>query len=153
MTGTVADLMSGIAVAIRPDCPAPVALSDLATAGADVLFVVDADGRWLGLVTGYELLKADLNGSLTESTIGQLMHVAPHALAPEQSLGEAAKLFREAAISTVPVVRDGRLLGMIDRKAVLRWLASQRAEPAAPPIAPPKFLQRTGGVTAMAVAD
>lgn len=146
MNAPVAELMSWTSLTIRPDCPAVDALAILAAADAETLFVVDADDRFLGVVAGNELLKAELNGSLAESTAGQLLHMTPHTLSPEQPVAEAAKRFREGTISTVPVVRDGRLLGILDRKTVLRWLVSQRSE-SSPPIAPPKFLQRTGGAT------
>jgi CBS domain-containing protein len=146
MNAPVAELMSWTSLTIRPDCPATDALAILAAADAETLFVVDADDRFLGVVTGYELLKAELNGSLADCTAAQLLHATPYTLTPEQPVAEAVKRFRESGISTAPVVRDGRLLGALDRKTVLRWLASQRSE-SSPPIAPPKYLQRTGGTT------
>jgi CBS domain-containing protein len=139
MTLTVGDVMSWTSLTVRPDCPAAQTLEILADADAESLFVVDEADRFLGVLTGYELLKADLNGSLTEATAGQLMSRRPQALSPQQPLGEALKLFREAALSQVPVLREGRLLGAIERKTVLRWVAEQRHEPA---VAAPSFLRR-----------
>jgi CBS domain-containing protein len=139
MNGLVRDVMNWTSLAIRPDCPASEALAIVAESDADTLFVTEADGRFLGVVTGYELLKAELNGTLAEATAAQLLHHRPQALLADQPLGEAAKLFREAALSQVPVLRDGRLLGVIDRKALLRYLTAQRQESI---IARPKFLDR-----------
>jgi predicted transcriptional regulator len=67
------------------------------------------------------------------------MHRRLQSLSVDHSLGEAAKLFREAALSQVPVLREGRLLGVIDRKTMLRCLTAQRQGSA---IARPKFLDR-----------
>ena len=139
MNGSVRDVMNWTSLTIRPECPAAEAMAILADADADTLFVVDAHDRFLGIVTGYELLKADLNGTLTEATAEQLMHRRSQSLTLDQPLGEAAKLFREAALSQVPVLRDGRLLGVIDRKALLRFLTAQRSVST---IARPKFLDR-----------
>ncbi|HUQ69016.1 MAG TPA: CBS domain-containing protein [Planctomycetaceae bacterium] len=149
MNAMVGDVMSWTSLTIRPDCVADQALAILSEADAEALFVVDADDRFLGLITGYELLKADLNGTLAESTAEQLMHRRPQTLGPQQSIGEAAKLFREASVSHVPVLRDGRLLGVIERKAVLRWVAAQRRSDAESAIAAPKFLQRAGEISAL----
>ncbi|MDZ4687458.1 MAG: CBS domain-containing protein [Planctomycetaceae bacterium] len=142
MNAMVGDVMNWTSLTIRPDCPADQALAILSEADAEALFVVDAEDRFQGLITGYELLKADLNGTLPDSTAEQLMHRRPQALCPQQTIGEAAKLFREAALSQVPVLRDGRLLGVIERKAVLRWVAALRRSDRESAIAAPKFLQR-----------
>lgn len=139
MTATVGDLMNWTSLTIRPDCPAEQSLRVLAEADAETLFVVDAEDRFHGLITGYELLKADLNGTLAAATAEQLMHRRPQSLGPQQTIGEALKLFREAALSQIPVLRDGRLLGIIERKAILRWVAMQRHESV---VTAPKFLQR-----------
>jgi Mg/Co/Ni transporter MgtE len=151
MNGSVCDVMNWTCLTIRPDCPAAEAMAILANADADTLFVADADNRFRGIVTGYELLKADLNGTLSDATAEQLMHRRLQSLSVDQPLGEAAKLFREAALSQVPVLRDGRLLGVIDRKAMLRWLTAQRRSDAESTIAAPKFLQRIGEPTTMSV--
>jgi CBS domain-containing protein len=139
MDGSVRDVMNWNGLTVRPDCPGAEAMAILVEADADTLFVIDADDRFLGVITGYELLKAELNGTLAEATAGQLMHRRPQSLSLDQPLGEAAKLFREAALSQVPVLREGRLLGVIDRKAMLRRLTAERQESV---VARPKFLDR-----------
>jgi predicted transcriptional regulator len=142
MDAAVQDLMSGPDLSIGPDVPAVEAFDRLAAAEADTLFVIAADGRWLGVLTSYELLKADLNGTLPDATVGQLMHARMSTLGPRQSLGEAAKLFREAALSIAPVLCDGRLIGTLERRTVLRWIARQRGAA----VTAPKFLQRDASV-------
>jgi CBS domain-containing protein len=139
MNGLVRDVMNWTSLTLRPECPAGEAMAILAESDADSLFVTDADGRFLGVVTGYELLKAELNGTLPDSTVEHLLHRPTQSLSLDQPLGEAAKLFREAALSQVPVLREGRLLGIIERKSLLRYLTAQRP---ASPIARPKFLDR-----------
>jgi len=149
MNAMVGDLMNWTSLTIRPDCPADRALAILSESDAEALLVVDADDRFLGLITGYELLKADLNGTLSDSVVEQLMHSRPQSLGPQQTIGEAAKLFREAALSQIPVLRDGRLLGAIERKAVLRWVAALRRRDAESAIIAPKYLQRTSEPSAL----
>lgn len=141
---TVCDVMTWTSLTIRPDCPALTALDTLVAAEAAELFVVDGDGRFLGIVTDYEMLKADLTGSLDDLCAEQLMQRRPMTLSPDHSLGEAAKLFRERSLSCVPVIRDERLLGMIQRRDVLRWMSAQRDTTHGGEIQAPKFLQSAG---------
>lgn len=142
MDAAVQDIMSGPDLSIGPDVPAIDAFDRLAAAEADTLFVTAADGRWLGVLTSYELLKADLNGTLSDARVGQLMHARMPVLRPQQTIGEAAKLFREAALSIAPVLCDGRLIGTLERRTVVRWIARQRGAA----VTAPKFLQRETGV-------
>ncbi len=141
MNATVCDVMTWTSLTIRPDCPALTALDTLVAAEASELFVVDGEDRFLGVLTDYEMLKADLTGSLEDLTAEQLMQRRPMTLAPDHGLAEAAKLFRERSLSCVPVIRDERLLGMIQRRDVLRWMSSERATASEGAIQPPKFLQ------------
>jgi CBS domain-containing protein len=141
MSATVCEMMSWTSLTIRPDCAAELALETLVAAEAEELFVVDNDDTFLGILTDYELLKADLNGSLGACQAGELMQRRPTTLSPEHSLVDAVKLFRDGAHTRVPVLRDNRLMGLLHRRDVLRWMSAQRspAEPATIPA--PKFLQ------------
>lgn len=141
MFSTVGDVMTWTSLTIRPDCTAAMALMTLVDADSEELFVVGDDDRFLGILTDYELLKAELNGSLEEVTAAQLMHCRPVTLSPEQSLTDAAKLFREACLSRVPVLRHGRLLGMLQRRDILRQISIRRSDCDALQVQAPKFLQ------------
>jgi CBS domain-containing protein len=141
MHATVCDVMTWTSLTIRPECSALSALETLVAAEAEELFIVDGDDRFLGILTDFELLKADLNGSLANTSAGALMQRRPMMLAPEQPIADAAKLFRDGGLSCVPVIRDGRLLGMLQRRDVLRWLSTQRAMVLETPIPAPKYLQ------------
>lgn len=142
MPATVADVMCWSSLMIRPNCLAEKALQIMVEAEAEDLAVVDNDDQFLGIISDYELLKADLIGSLGDETVAQLMQRQPQRLAPEQPLSDASKLFREARIARAPVVRDGRLLGIIRRQDVLRAMWYQRCDDQIEKsaIQPPKFL-------------
>lgn len=136
----VCDVMSWSSLTMPPDCQASTALTTLVEAEADVLFVVNERHEFLGLLTDYELLKADLNGSLHDCSVAQLMQRHPLSLTPEQTLADAARLFRDGSVTHLPVIREGRLLGMIQRRDVLRWMQTQRSEPTESIVPSPKYL-------------
>lgn len=142
MNACVADVMTWTSLTLRPECPASLALDSLVAAEARELFVVDADDRFLGIVTDFEFLKAELNGSLDGLTIEHLMQRRPITIAPDASLMEAARQFRDGSLNRIAVIRDGRLLGMICRGDVLRWMSTEREKARSAQIQAPKFLQR-----------
>jgi len=151
MPATVADVMCWSSLIIRPNCLAEKALQIMVEAEAEDLAVVDDEDQFLGIISDYELLKAELLGSLDGDLVSQLMQRQPQRLAPDQPLSDASKLFREARIARAPVVRDGRLLGMLRRQDVLRAMWYQRSDEQATESAvqPPKFLSASAPVESL----
>jgi hypothetical protein len=47
----------------------------------------------------------------------------------EAPLGEIARLLERRGIKRVPVVRDGRVVGIVSRADLIRWLAVRPVEP------------------------
>ncbi len=128
MISTLRDVMTWTTLTVRPDLAAGEALALIDEADVDCVFVVGEDDRFLGLLTDYALLKAELLGTLDHTTVADWMQRRPEALSPEQPIADAAKLFRDASLSRAPILRDGRLLGVVHRRALLRWLSQQRIE-------------------------
>ncbi|MBI1347484.1 CBS domain-containing protein [bacterium] len=147
MPATVADVMCWSSLMIRPNCEAEKALQIMVEAEAEDLAVVDENDILLGILSDYELLKAEMVGALGDLDASQLMQCHPQHLAPEQPLSDALKLFREARISRAPVVRNGRLMGLIRRQDVLRAMWHERVPAPSetttelPVVQPPKFLR------------
>lgn len=139
MYNKVRDATTWTTITVRPNCPAATALALLLDAETDHLFVVDDDQRFRGVITDGNLLKAELTGTLTQTMAADWMHCRPECLDPDQPLVEAAKLFRDNSLSRAPVLREGRLLGVLRRRDVLRWIVSQHSERT---VAAPRFLTR-----------
>ena len=82
---------------------------------------VVADQNFLGLMTTDDVRKVD-HEQWTSTPIEQVM--TPSAslakLAPEDDLGQALARFGDAAV--LPVVRDGRLVGLLDRDGVVSYI-------------------------------
>lgn len=130
MVPTLRDVITWTTLTVRPELSAREALALIDDADVDCIFVVGDDDRFLGLLTDYALLKAELLGTLDETTVADWMQRRPETLTPDQPIADAAKLFRDASLSRAPVLRDGRLLGVVQRRDVLRWLHRQRVDTA-----------------------
>lgn len=130
MIPTLRDVMTWTTLTVRPDLAACAALALIDEADVDCLFVVGEDDCFLGLLTDYALLKAELLGTLDDTTVADWMQRRPETLSLEQSIADVAKLFRDASLSRAPVLRDSRLLGVVQRRDLLRWLSQQRIDAA-----------------------
>lgn len=77
--------------------------------------VEDHHGRLLGLVTHRALMRILTRGRAAAShvTVGQIMDKDPVTCTPETSTVEAIALMRKHRIGSLPVTRDGKLVGII----------------------------------------
>lgn len=83
--------------------------------------VVDDDGRVVGVVTEFDLLnvlKAG-QGALT-TTVEAIMTRDPICVSEDASIEEVIALMTEHHIIRLPVLREGRLVGVVSRCDILR---------------------------------
>ena len=86
--------------------------------------VEDDDHRLVGLVSYRSLLRMIAqgrekgNGSDTVA-VRSIMNPAPITIAPETKTLEVIRLMREKGVACLPVVRDGRLLGMVTERSLI----------------------------------
>lgn len=137
---TVAEIGFYRPVTIGRDDTLDAALWRLLDSDSTELYVTDDDGRLLGILPDYELLKARLSGSWDEMTAGQLSSCRIVCFAPETECSVVLKVFREGLHSRAAILQNGRLIGQITRTAILQWLSSTPTEDSSP-VASPKFLQ------------
>ena len=89
----------------------------------DVL--VRANGRLLGIVTDRDLVVRVLakNGSEAGRTpLAEICTNEPHCLTPDAGIGEAIALMEARAIRRIPIVADGRPVGIVSLGDLARAL-------------------------------
>ena len=152
MPGTtrVRDVMTSDVATLRPDLPIAEAADALAAAGYGAMPVVDADGRFVGLLRDEDLIASEARvhvptylmllgtsvpvpGSMRRfehelhkfagSTVAEVMDDNPKTVASDATLQDVATLMHEGDVTHVPVVDDGRLLGLVARSDIVRFIA------------------------------
>jgi CBS domain-containing protein len=137
------DLMSTTLVVVPPEMPATSVAELLSARGISAVPVVDADGAPVGIVT-----EGDLIRRLADEPPGPLawfLHLIRHptqlaehfvkahgatardvmttdliTVGEDAPVEEIARLMEERRIRRVPVVREGRLVGIVSRADLLR---------------------------------
>jgi CBS domain-containing protein len=99
--------------------------------GVRHLPVVD-DDRLVGIVSDRDLRKAIGRGRQSSTPISEVMSPAPLALDPEEPLSRAASCLLEGRISALPVVDDGRLVGILTLVDLLDHCISNLRRPDEP---------------------
>ena len=133
MRMTVADLMCETPVTVAPDCTTDEALETFFEYETPELYVVDKSGRLLGILPDYELLKTHLSGEARGARVEQLMSRVVPVFTLDSDAAEVARMFRDSQCSRMPVVKSGRLVGVVTRTDVLRLMAVLRRIDAKPP--------------------
>ncbi len=128
MQTSLCDVISWTTLTVRPEMTVAEAMTIMADREIDHLFVVDTDDQFLGIVTDHSLLKAEMIGQTTETTVAAWMNRRPETLSTAHTVADAAKLCRDASLSRIPVLRDGRLLGVVHRRSLLRWMVMHRVD-------------------------
>lgn len=129
MKGHARNLMTAPVTSVDPETP----LSEIARllAGEHIggVPVTDAEERVLGFVSEADIMNALLKGRSLGTLAEQVMSSPVHTVDEFDLTDEVIALFREHHIHHLPVVRQGKLLGIITPSDVIRFLASTLPDP------------------------
>ena len=87
--------------------------------------VIDANGKLLGILTVRDCFKTTLNACYYSESCGKVseyMTTDVETVSPDTSIPDIAELFLKSRYRRFPVLEEGRLIGLISRKDVLRGL-------------------------------
>lgn len=104
-------------------------------AGSQQDFPVVADGRVLGLLTRNDLVRG-LSEEGREAKVGSVMRTNCLIVPEDERLEKSYELLRTDGSSTLPVVRNGCLVGMITLENILEWMMVNSALHGAWPMLP-----------------
>jgi CIC family chloride channel protein len=123
----VRDAMQPVPDPLPTEVPIADAVARFAKQGGEAFPVVDAEGRYRGIVTSRQLERA-LRDDAVEQQVGQLAQEAP-ALAPELSLHDALASLVRSDAPGLPVVAEDRrtVIGWLTHRDVLRLYDERRA--------------------------
>ena len=131
---TVRDMMTDRPLTIAPERPVLDAARDMVRLGVGALPVVDGNGLLIGMLGERELLRSltgYLQGGRGEGGKGaqqpppavrDAMTRQVLCVSPDQPLADVSAMMTNKDVDRVPVVRDGRIVGMLTRGDIVRKL-------------------------------
>ncbi|MDA0282712.1 MAG: CBS domain-containing protein [Planctomycetota bacterium] len=120
MQVTVRDVMTTQPPIISADTSLHEATRMILDRALSELYVVDETGRLLGTVSDYSLLKARMIKCECNECVSRFISRDMVLLSPDMRLDEVSGFFRESCHSRLAVVEDGRVIGQLSRRNVLR---------------------------------
>jgi CBS domain-containing protein len=118
----VRDAMSDRVISIRPDTTVEEAIRALVKHNISGAPVVDDEGALVGVISEFQLLEVTYDPELKQATIADFMTRDVIAVSPNTLLTTAANLFVVHRIRRVPVLEEGRLVGILSRRDILRYV-------------------------------
>jgi CBS domain-containing protein len=126
---TVGALMRPATTTVEPDSHVASAAWLMKRAHDSALVVTSDDGRVpIAVITDADVSQAVADGrDLNDTRINQLHLRRPAVVSPGTSVAEAAGQMLELTTQHLPVMDDGRLVGVVDMVAVCRALLDDGA--------------------------
>lgn len=92
--------------------------------------IVDKDDRLVGIVSEYDLLEVLMNNRDPKTvSAADMMTENPVTVTEETSLAEVIEVLERRHLIHLPVVRDGKLVGLVARRDVLNAYVAATSEP------------------------
>jgi CBS domain-containing protein len=119
---TAADIMNKTLTIIRPEATITEATELLLKEEISGLPVVDHSGHLVGVITEFALLAMVYDRSVQDHSVAQHMTREVITVDVDDPLSRIADLCIVHRVRRLPVMRDGRLVGLIARRDVLKAL-------------------------------
>ena len=124
----VNDIMNSKPAVISPQASLPQALAMMAERKNRHLMVLDDQAMVLGILSDKDLAMAydpaaGEGSAWQHATVKQLMTARPVTIGSKAEVGEAARLLLKTAVSAMPVVDNGQLVGLLTDRDFTRYFA------------------------------
>jgi CBS domain-containing protein len=107
-------------VRLRPETSLDEAVQSLSAYDCTGAPVVAEDGRLVGILSEQSLLDVLFDMSCRHAPVSDFMTTSVHVVEPGDSLEHAAHMFDLYGIRRLPVVEDGKLVGILTRHDLIR---------------------------------
>ncbi len=135
MTMLVRDVMTKTPITVRPETTVKEAARVLDAASITAAPVLDEAGTVVGVVSEADLIRdllpldprahvepQSMSAVSPSGSVGDVMSAMPVTVDPAEDLRVAVELLTSTTVKSLPVLHQGRLVGVLSRRDVLRVL-------------------------------
>jgi CBS domain-containing protein len=118
---TIREVMNKKVVAVGPEWTVEETIEFLTQHHIGGSPVVNAEGRLVGMISELALIDVVFDRSLKDLPISKYMNIELQVLRPDESLARAAQLFALYSFRRLPIVENGKLVGIISRRDLMNY--------------------------------
>jgi CBS domain-containing protein len=119
--GVVRDIMNTRVVGIRPDATLAEAVAMLTEHHIGGAPVVSAEGTVIGMISELAMIDVVFDSDAKDALVKDYMSPEVHTVHPDDPLSRPAQLFALYSFRRLPVVEDGKLLGIVTRRDLMNY--------------------------------
>jgi|SRR6478672_13000359 CBS domain-containing protein len=117
----IRDIMSKIVVSVRPEATLMDAVKTLTKHHLSGAPIVTKQGEVIGFISEPNLMDVLFDERLRTAPVTRHMSSSVHVLDAQDPLSRAANLFSAHGIRRLPVVANGRFVGVVTRRDLLAY--------------------------------
>ena len=121
-----ADVMTTTVVSVSPETTMKEAASLLLRHRVSGVPVVDDSGQIVGVISEFDLLKLVYSPEMEFDRVGDHMSTKLLTVTPDEPLIEIVDIFMSHPIRRLPVISEGKLVGLISRHDLIRFVLVAR---------------------------
>ena len=125
---TAGEIMTEKLITVRPEASVEEAIELLLEGNISGLPVVDSEGRLKGIITEFALLELTYDRRMKSESVAKYMTLDVITADVNDSISRVTDLCLAHRVRRLPVLKEGRLVGIIARRDVLRALLGIPAE-------------------------
>jgi CBS domain-containing protein len=119
-------VMTRDVVTVREETPIMDAVRLLADKGITGLPVVDGENRLVGMVSEKDMLRLLYDADLGEKSVGEVMTRKVVGFGEDTEVVDICECLIQNTFRRVPILRDGKLVGLISRGDLIRFILKFR---------------------------
>lgn len=120
---TAKNIMSTDLITVKKDTPIYEAIKIMAEKDITGLLVVDDDLTLLGVVSEKDVLRLTKNSEHKGEKVEDFMTSDPVSFCEDDDLMEICECLMNSDFRRVPIISEGKLVGIISRKDIIRYIA------------------------------
>ena len=122
------DVMNREIITITPDATVEEAMNILIDMKISGLPVVDPDGNMVGIVSEKDIINFSEDRNIKKAKVRDIMTSKVVSFPPETEITKIVKAISENRFRRVPIVEDGKPVGIVSRRDILHLLTSENKE-------------------------
>lgn len=121
-TMKAADLMTTDVITVRKDMVLTKVMELLLRWHISGLPVVDEEDKLVGIISEIDLVNLTFSGNAADTQVEEVMTKKVTTFDPGSDLAELIECFSRQRLRRVPIVENGKVVGIVSRRDILREL-------------------------------